>query len=346
MHRARAGWRCGVYPAHHLFGTAYLDRPFDVVDIRYRNDDLLAHATRYLQGRVGDLGLQLRAAARIRRRSVIYTAQAQALAGLALLRRSGLIPVPVVGVFHGVRSAGPLSHAPLAGFDRAIALSRTTRTALIDGGMSPDRISLLSWGPDLEFPGFAPASPPSSDAPMVATGKTGRDLKTLIAALRRTGDAARIYGDRESLAKEGPIPNRVQVVPSVPPEPPSDAPYTYAHTVQDLRSAAVIAIPLSDLHPLHGLTELADAIACARPVIATRAPYFDLDIESIGCGWWVQQGDIDGWAAAITEALSDRARLAEMGQAGHRWAAEHWNARLFAVDVQQVLLDVARQTTP
>ncbi len=343
MGLARAGWRHGTYPAHHLFGTAYLGPPFDVVDIPYRDDDLPARATRRLRGSLGDVGTQLRAMARMRRRTILYAAQAQELTALAALRRAGVVPAPLVAVFHGVRSDGHLSRFLLGGIDHAIALSQMTCRALTDAGVPKDRVSSLTWGPDLEFPAFSSTSAPSSDACLVATGKTGRDLGTLIAGLRLTGNGARIYGNRQALAADGPIPDAVEIVPPVPPKPPRGAPYTYAHTLADLRSAAVIAIPLKDLHPLHGLTELADAVACARPVIVTRAPYLDVDVEAIGCGWWVDPGDVDGWAAAIADAFSDRERLAEMGRAGHRWASEHWNARLFADGVRKILIDIAQQ---
>lgn len=346
MDRARAGWRRGTYPAHHLFGTAYLDVPFEVIDLRYREDDLPARMTRRLRGTLGDVGVQLRAVGRLRRRSIIYAAQAQELTMVAALRRLGLIRAPVVGVFHGVPAGSRLNQFPLGGFDHVIALSQMTCRMLTDAGVPRDRVSTLAWGPDLAFPGFASASSASADARLVSTGKTGRDLETLIAALRLTGQAARIYADRHALADVGPIADRVEIVPAVPPKPPPSAPFTYAHTVADLRSAAVIAIPLKDLHPLNGLTELADAIACGRPVIVTRAPYFDLDVEAIGCGWWVEPDDVDGWAAAITEAFSDRKRLAEMGRTGRCWAEDHWNARRFADQLRNVLLDVARSTWP
>jgi glycosyltransferase involved in cell wall biosynthesis len=342
-HLAREGWNRGTYPAHHLFGTAYLGHPFHVVDVRCREDDLAAWLTRYSRGLLGDLGVQLRAASRIRQRSIIYAAQAGDLIGMAVLRRQGVIRVPIVGVFHGVSHTPLLGHASLAGFDRAIALSHLTRDALVEGGMPADLITVLNWGPDLEFPAFAPGSPAVPTAPVVSTGKTGRDLKTLIEALRRTGSPARVYASRESLAGVL-IPEQVELRAPVPPNAPAGTPFTYAHALQDLRSAAVVAIPLRDPYPLHGLTELADAIACARPVIVTRAPYFDLDVESVGCGWWVEEGDVDGWAAAITEALSDRDRLAAMGRAGHRWAAGNWNARLFADGVRQILLEVDQET--
>ena len=294
----------------------------------------------YSRSLLGDVGSQLRVLSALRRGSIIYAAQAHEVTGLALARRQGLLRAPIVGVFHGVRWRLPLHRASLPGFDRAIAMSKLTAQALIRENYPADRISVLNWGPDLEFTEFSPEAPRSSEGGVVATGKTARDWRTLIEALARTGARARIYaGESVSACR---LPDNVEVVPSVALRPSPEAPYTYGHTVHDLRSAAVVAIPLVDPYPLQGLTELADAIACARPVIVTRAPYFDLDVEAIGCGWWVDEGDVEGWTATIEQALADRARLREMGQAGRRWAERNWNARIFADGVERVLADVAR----
>ncbi len=121
----------------------------------------------------------------------------------------------------------------------------------------------------------------------------------------------------------------------------SSAPLKYDDAVMaDLRSAAVVAIPLASTDRLSGLTEVVDALACARPMILTRAPYFDFDIERIGCGWWVEPGDVRGWSERLTAAMADRDRLEEMGRAGRAWASEHLNERLFTEGVRRVLLEV------
>ena len=213
MHLARAGWRLGAYPSHHLFGTAYLGPQFDVVDVRYREDDVFARFTRYSRSLLGDVGSQLRVLSALRRGSIIYAAQAHEVTGLALARRQGLLRAPIVGVFHGVRWRLPLHRASLAGFDRAIAMSKLTAQALIRENYPADRISVLNWGPDLEFTEFSPEAPRSSEGGVVATGKTARDWRTLIEALARTGARARIYaGESVSACR---LPDNVEVVPSV-----------------------------------------------------------------------------------------------------------------------------------
>ena len=143
------------------------------------------------------------------------------------------------------------------------------------------------------------------------------------------------------LQSAGTIPAAVEIVPAVDAETPSSGPLSYDYALTDLRSAAVVAIPLAGAHPLQGLTEVVDALACARPMILTRAPYFDFDIEEIGCGWWVERGDVGGWCERLTLAMADRERLDEMGRAGWAWASESFNARLFADGVRRVLLGVA-----
>jgi glycosyltransferase involved in cell wall biosynthesis len=340
MARARAGWRAGTYPSHHLFGTAELGPPFDVVDLPYGENDLLGRITRRTRGRLGDIGPQVAAVRRWSPGSVVYGAAAHQLRSLAALRAAGLFPAPIVGVFHGVPSHGPFSRSVLRGFDRAIAMSQYTRQKLLSAGMPQERIAVPGWGADLGFPGFAPIGVVARDAPVVATGKTGRDVPTLLEALRATELPGRVYCERRELEGKVRIPRHVELLPASAPSSSPSGPLSYAHTLADLRSAAVVAIPLRDLQPLHGLTEVVDALACGRPMILTRAPYFDFDIEEIGCGWWVERGDVGGWSERLRTAMADRDRLDEMGRAGRAWAGEHLNARLFEEGVRRVLLEV------
>lgn len=347
MARARAGWRAGVYPAHHLYGTAELcgapelygtpelDGAFTVVDLPFHGNHRLTRLTRH---KLGDIGQQLAVIAASRQRAVVYGAAAQELRGLVALRAARAFFTPIVGVFHSPPAPGSHRALALRGFDRAIALSEHTRRGMVSAGIAPERITVLGWGADLDFPGFAPRLAAAADAPVVATGKTGRDLATLLAALRATGLPARVYGERYVLARSGPIPANVSIRPvsSFAGEPPAPLRYDEAVTA-DLRAAALVAIPLSSIDRLTGLTEIVDALACGRPLIVTRSPYFDFDIERIGCGWWVAPGDVRGWSELLTAAMADRERLEAMGRAGREWSERHLNARLFAAGVRQVL---------
>jgi glycosyltransferase involved in cell wall biosynthesis len=339
MARARAGWRLGIYPAHHLYGTAALDGGFDVVDLPFSDNDRAAAITRRTRRKLGDVGQQLAALKSSRRGAIVYGAAAQELRGLVALRAARAFSTPIVGVFHSPPAPGRHRAGALRGFDRAIALSEHTRNGMVAAGIAPARISVLGWGADLDFAGFEPRLAVAADAPVVATGKTGRDMGTLLEALRATGLPAHIYGDRGELSRIGPIAEDVSIRP-VSSNDASSAPLKYDEAVMaDLRSAALVAIPLSSTERLTGVTEVVDALACARPMILTRTPYFDFDIERIGCGWWVAPGDVRGWSELLIAAMADRERLEQMGRAGRAWAAEHLNARLFGEGVRRVLLE-------
>jgi glycosyltransferase involved in cell wall biosynthesis len=339
MARARAGWRAGSYPAHHLYGTASLGGGFDVVDLPFSREDRGARLTRLTRSQFGDLGQQRAVIKERRGGAVVYGAAAQELRGLVALRAARAFSTPIVGVFHSPPAPGRYRAGALRGFDRAIALSEHTRRGMVAAGVAPERITVLAWGADLDFAGFGPRPPAAADAPVVATGKTGRDMGTLLAALRATGVPARIYGDRDELAGAGEIPDHVSIRP-VAVGVASGGPLRYdAAVTADLRAAALVAIPLSSTDRLTGLTEVVDALACGRPMIVTRTPYFDFDIEKIGCGWWVAPGDVSGWRERLDAAMADRARLEQMGRAGRAWAEEHLNARGFGEGVRRVLLD-------
>jgi glycosyltransferase involved in cell wall biosynthesis len=339
MARARAGWRAGVYPAHHLYGTTDLGSGFEVLDLPFSREDRAARLTRLTRSQFGDLGQQLAAIKAHRRNAVVYAAAAQELRGLVALRAARAFATPIVGVFHSPPAPGRYRAVALRGFDRAIALSEHTRQGMLAAGIAPQRVTVLAWGADLDFAGFAPRPPADADAPILATGKTGRDMGTLLAALRATGTSARIYGDRHELSALGPIPAGVSIQP-VAVNDDTGAVLSYDEAVTaDLRAAALVAIPLAGSDRLTGLTEVVDALACGRPMILTRTPYFDFDIERIGCGWWVAPGDVRGWSELLTAAMADRARLESMGRAGRAWAEQHLNAQRFGAGVREVLAD-------
>ena len=109
--------------------------------------------------------------------------------------------------------------------------------------------------------------------------------------------------------------------------------FAYEHVLGDTCKAAVIAIPLLDPMRLSGLTELNDALALGKPIVMTRTPYIDVDIEAIGCGRWVDPGDVAGWRHALSELWADEALRTEMGAAGRQFAERSWNSDLFGAGV-------------
>lgn len=315
---ARRLWAEGLFPDFHLYGGAHLEAAgYDVqyVGLGARPTPRTV-AGSWVQHHFGMRVPQLRVVRADA--TLVVAAEPSVLATLGWLRARGLWRRPMVVVAHPSLPPhkGVLSTA-LRGYDVVLTMSRLIHDALLnDLGRSAERTVLAPCGPDLAWRGYAPVS---GDA-VVSSGKTHRDEGTLLSALAATGLGARVHtlgftGERRSGAV-------VHVGRA-----------SYPQVLQDLRAAGVVAIPLRRTDGTFGLTELNDALALGKPVIMTRNPFIDVDVERVGCGVVVDEGDREGWRAAL-ERLRDPGLRAAMGARGRVFAESRWNSTRFGEAVE------------
>ncbi|MGO9960962.1 MAG: glycosyltransferase [Solirubrobacteraceae bacterium] len=327
----------GAVPRQHAWGVDGLVAdghgvdfaPFHEPDERDALDGLSAR----LRGLAGHLDQEIYAARRMRTADTLYCADQTGLAGLALVRdllpRSRLVSV----VHHPI--ASPARLAAAARHDVLVCLSDAVCTEL--GRRLPRRrcrLVHLPWGPDLGCPLYHPRG---EDNGVVSAGKSNRDLVTIAAALKRTGAAAVVYDLERQLATAPADPVRLVHPGGDGADPDSPGGFLAGHVIAEIAAAAVVVVPVRDPQRLTGLTEVVDALALAKPVIATRSPYFPFDIEAVGCGVWVEPGDVDGWARAIAHLLADGEARREMGAAGRRFAEAGWNYSAFCAGLSELM---------
>jgi glycosyltransferase involved in cell wall biosynthesis len=320
----------GSVPRQHLWGVDALAAAGHAVAIAPFHEpverdplDIISARSRRLLGHLDQEAYAMRRMAAV---DVLYCADQTGLAGLALAR--SLLPAArLVSVVHHpvrttVRRLAASRHDLLVCLSEALAaeLRRELPRRRAD-------IVHLPWGPDLRCPLYRPQGESHG---VVSAGKSNRDLRTLTRALQISGAPGLVY----DLGREVPAPPNEHVrlirpgdIDGVDPDAPSQ--YLATRALEDIAAAAVVAVPIRDPGRLTGLTEVADAIALGKPVIASRSPYFPFDIEAIGCGIWVESEDPCGWARAIAELISDDGARLEMGSAGRRFAERHWNYERF-----------------
>ena len=320
----------GLVPRQHLWGVDALVAAGHDVAIapfheRHERDlfDVLSERSRRVLGHLDQEAYALR---RMAAADVLYCADQNGLAGVALAR--DLLPATrMVSVVHH----------PVGGAVRRIASSRQDVLVCLSEVLAEElnrrlprgraHIVNLPWGPDLGCPLYRPRG---ESFGVVSAGKSNRDLSTLATALKISGAQGVVYdlgrelpeapNDRVRLIRPGDI-DRV--------DPDAPGQYLAARALNDIAAASVVAVPIRDSGRLTGLTEVADAIALGKPVIVSRSPYFPFDIEAVGCGIWVEGGDPSGWARAISELTSDDTARREMGRAGRQFAERHWNYERF-----------------
>ena len=320
----------GSTPRQHLWGVDALAAAGHVVDIApfheayERNPlDLVSSRSRRVLGHLDQEAYALRRMASI---DALYCADQTGLAGLALARP--LLPAArfVSVVHHPVRSA--VRRRAAAQHDMLVCLSESLASELArELPRRRARIVHLPWGPDLSWPLYRSQGDENG---VVSAGKSNRDLPTLARALEISGAPALLYDLAREVAKP-PNPAVRLIRPGDLDGVDPDAPGQYLATraLADIAAASVVAVPMRDPWRLTGLTEVADALALGKPVVATRSPYFPFDIEAVGCGIWVEPDDPHGWADAISRLLADRDTRIEMGGAGRRFAERHWNYERF-----------------
>lgn len=324
----------GAYPRQHLYGADALARAGWDVDVApFRDTGPVAAVSRRLRYAAGDLGQQ---AYVVRRRSAAYAAEPNALALLAAARAVRLRRRPLVTVLHTVPRRSARTALVLRGYDRVICLSSYVRDQVvarfgIEAGWAP-------WGPALDFPGYVAED---GDA-VVSSGKTNRDQATLLAALAALDGLPGVVYARSPRGLT--VPPNVDLVTDETHEDtvePGGPKFSYGHVLRHLVAASVVAIPLRDPAQISGLSELNDALALGKPVVVTRTPHLrDVDVEAIGCGYWVEAGDVAGWRTALRRLADDPGLRARMGAAGRAFAERQWNADVFGSAVVEALASV------
>ena len=339
MAAARAGWKIGGYPGHHLLGTNALGDDVEVLDLPYA-DVAPGGLAWWIRQRFGNLRQQWRMLCSRTRdtRDVWYSGEYRTLSSLLLLRRLRLVRTPIIVVAHD-GPAGRIDAAALRGADMILCNNTEAAHVLKELGIPEGRLQVVSWGPDLDFPGYRSSG---SDY-VLSVGKSARDLPTLLAALERTGLPARVYADREvSALWTGRLPD-VEFRDVQPGNTGDPDVLTYNYVLDDLQRAAVFAVPLRSPHRPFGLTELADALALAKPIVMTRNPYIDCDVAAIGCGVWIDEGDVEAWAATLEWLMTNPEVRDQMGRAGRAFAEREWNQSGFNVALRLAIDSVTER---
>ena len=324
----------GVYPRQHLYGADALARAgWDVRVAPFTEDGMLAAVSRRLRYAAGDLRQEAYVA---RVRAPAYAAEPNTLALVAYARALGLRRRPLVAVVHTVPRPSRRTALLLRGYDRVLCLSSYVRDRLAETfGVTA---TFVPWGPALDFPGYVPVPGEA----VVSSGKTNRDQATLLAALAELEGIQGIVYARSPRGLAPPA--TVDLVTDETHDEtvePGGPKFSYGHVLKDLVAARVVAIPLRDPAKISGLSELNDALALGKPVVVTRTPHLrDVDVEAIGCGYWVEPGDVAGWRTALGRLTGDPALAARMGQAGRAFAEERWNAEVFGAAVVEAMAAV------
>lgn len=337
-------WKEGKFPGHLLYGLPLLER-YGIRSVMHRH--------RYYAGR---LRLMLHATREIlccrESYEVLYGTSFRGLELIIFLRALGLYRKPVVVWHHTAVTVASnplrerLSRLFYRGIDRMFLFSgKLIADSLRSGKVPGEKLRLVHWGPDLPFYDRLLGERPAEPEGFISTGKENRDVRTLLQAFGATGERLDLYVapvcgrlDYRRLIGGLSLPPSVRV--------------HYTEGVIPLRLAREVArrrcvvICCLDFPYTVGLTTLVEAMALGIPVICSRNPNFEMDVDREGIGLTVPYGDAAGWADAVRHVATRPDEARRMGANARRLAEERFNLDVLSREVAETLLEVAGATVP
>lgn len=306
----------GQTPDQYLYGINHFNkRNYEVELVDHLGDPFLDSFQRtYSQLKlpvpIGDLDQQASVLAKSNADLIYAPCQTQTYL-LSYMRALGLLKIPMVCVAHQPINPGRLSFVRepfirlmLQGVDAYPSLSTAVSESI---NRRVNESAPICWGPDKEFYPFDPSF--SIGVSVVAAGRTGRDFQTFGQAASKAGVDAQILCLQSNYDPEfEKFSSNVHITV----RPDNDF-LPYPELVKIYAQARVLAIPLYSDNHLNGLSSLVDALAMGKPVIMTRNPYIDIDIERLGIGKWVRPGSVDDWIEAIKFFDANPVEAQEMG---------------------------------
>ena len=259
---------------------------------------------------------------------------------LQYLRYRGKFDLPIVSLRHHHLANGRLDifrnkfrRNVCHGLDASPCLSQFVANNLRE--KTGVQAKTISWGTDIDF--YQPEVNPGED--LVVAGRTARDFSTVIRALSGSSIKAKILFLEGHLGYDGEIPKNLQLLSSleVQPVPGKNVGWRKLRDILDIyRKARVIGIPLYKQSTLAGLTSLMDCLGTGKPVIMTRNPNLDLDIEKEGIGYWVNPGDVESWRKHLNWFNRNPKQAVKMGKRARSLAENYYNSKRFAKELMDL----------
>ena len=221
--------------------------------------------------------------------------------------------------------------------DRVIVYSSPQlRHAIERLKLPPEKLELVLHPADHRF--WAPNGNGPADT-ICSAGMEQRDYETLVEAVR--GLPVRLV-----IAAASPWAKKRRGHPINLPHNVTQTRLTPAELRDLYRTSRLVAVPVRDVDFQAGSLVMYEAMACGRPVIATRSRGQEDILKAGETGLYVAPGDADGMRAAISTLLDDPVRAEGMGRRAREVVAEGLNLEHYVQRISEILAAAAEADRP
>ena len=317
-------WKEYKFPGHILYGLPLLEN----YGIRS-----VMHKCKYFSGRL---------------KLMLYATSFRGIEPVIFLRALGLYRKPIVIWHHTavVTNSKPwreqISRLFYKGIDQMFLFSRKLIQDSQKTRKAPShKLKLIHWGPDLSFYDHLLAEMPDRKPEgFISTGKENRDVDTLLQAFAATNEKLDLYIavscgniNYKKIIDPYALPDSIRIHYT-----DGVIPYELGKLVA--RKSCIVICCL-DFPYTVGLTTLVEAFALGIPVICSRNPNFEIDIDKEGIGITVEYNDVQGWIDAIRYIADHPEEARRMGENARKLAEERFNLEIFSREIAESLLEIS-----
>ncbi len=201
----------------------------------------------------------------------------------------------------------PILKVYLRNIDRLFFLSEKTRMEMIANyHFSEEKCHFIPWGGDKNF--YSPFSKEECTGNIISTGRENRDLPCVFKSIDNSDVIIDIYTSDRSLPDTYKNKNEEIKI--------NKGFWPYKELLEKVSSTKCMIIPLKKekIDYCVGLSSLIEAISLGRPVIATYNPYWYIDIEKEGIGYFIYENTPDEWNVALEKIEQDHNMVSSMSQ--------------------------------
>ena len=328
-------WKEGTFPSHFLYGALQLsDYGIDVV----------WHHQKHTYKRLRDMFVATWKVLTCRKHyDVLYATHTLGIEPIILLRALRLYRRPIIAWHHQpiVKAKNPLREALARlfyrGIDHMIFFSeKLMQDSLLSKKADPSRMSMVHWGADLDYydnlqnDGLHPIQ-------FISTGKELRDFETLLKAFQETGLPLTLYAEKKRKAYFEALHPSENIELHY-----GDRPIPHEIALKVAQSRCVCICCQKSNYTV-GLTTVVEALALGLPILCTHNPQMPIDIETEGCGFWIEAKDVEGWKEKLRYIADHTEEAQMMGRKGRALAEQYYNVRQCGKEVANIIMKWQKQ---
>jgi glycosyltransferase involved in cell wall biosynthesis len=200
----------------------------------------------------------------------------------------------------------------------------------------PSRMSMVHWGADLDYydnlqnDGLHPIQ-------FISTGKELRDFETLLKAFQETGLPLTLYAEKKRKAYFEALHPAENIELHY-----GDRPIPHEIALKVAQSRCVCICCQKSNYTV-GLTTVVEALALGLPILCTHNPQMPIDIETEGCGFWIEAKDVEGWKERLRYIADHTEEAQMMGRKGRALAEQYYNVRQCGKEVANIIMKWQKQ---